>query len=86
MFEGMNILWVIILGAIAGWLADMVVPGVKVGLLGAIIAGILGAIVGGWIFGMLGLATSGILGILLGAFVGAVIVLLIYRAISKRRV
>lgn len=86
MFGGMNILWVILIGAVAGWLADMVVPGVKVGLLGAIIAGILGGILGGWLFSLLGLATSGLLGILLAAVVGAIIVLLIYRAISRRNV
>ena len=77
MFEGLNWLWIIVVGAIAGLLADMVVPGVKVGLLGAIIAGILGGLLGGWIFGLLGLSTGGLLGILLAAFVGAIIVLLI---------
>lgn len=30
MFEGLNWLWTIVVGAIAGLLADMVVPGVKV--------------------------------------------------------
>lgn len=84
MFEGLNWLWTIIVGAVAGWLADLVVPGVKVGFLGAIIAGILGGLLGGWLFGLLGISTVGLFGILIAAFVGAIIVLLIYRAIFKR--
>ena len=83
MFEGLGLLWTIIVGGIAGWLADQVVPGVKVGLLGAIIAGILGGIVGGWIFGLLGLPTDGLL-VLVGAVIGAIVVLVIYRAIAKK--
>jgi len=80
----MDFLYWIIVGAIAGWLADMVVPGVKVGVLGAIIAGILGGVVGGWLFSLLGLgASGGMIGSIIVAFVGAIIVLLIYRAIRK---
>ena len=69
MFEGMNWLWVIVVGGVAGWLADMLVPGVKVGILGAIIVGILGGFLGGWLFGLLGLATTGIIGILIAAVI-----------------
>jgi len=58
-------LWSIIIGGVAGWLADLLVPGVKVGILGAIIAGILGGVLGKWLFGLLGLATTGIIGILI---------------------
>jgi uncharacterized membrane protein YeaQ/YmgE (transglycosylase-associated protein family) len=84
MFEGLNWLWTIIVGGLAGWLADMFVPGVKVGILGAIISGILGGLLGGWLFGLLGLGTTSIIGILISAVVGAIIVLLIYRAIAKK--
>lgn len=84
MFEGLNWLWTIIVGAIAGWLADLVVPGVKVGFLGAIIVGILGGLLGGWLFGLLSIATSSLFTILIAAFVGAVIVLLVYRVLFKR--
>ena len=81
--EGLNWLWTIIVGGVAGFLADLLVPGVKVGWLGSIITGILGGILGGWLFGLLGLTTSGKIGILIEAVVGAVIILLIYRAIKK---
>ncbi|HHX07957.1 MAG TPA: GlsB/YeaQ/YmgE family stress response membrane protein [Chloroflexi bacterium] len=84
MFEGLNWLWTIVVGGVAGWLADLVVPGDKVGILGAIIAGIIGGFLGGWIFGLLGLSTTGLVGVLLAAVVGAIIVLIIYRAVAKK--
>lgn len=79
----MNFLWWIIIGGIAGWLGSLVVKGVNVSVLGAIVAGILGGVVGGWLFSLLNLGAGGLIGELLVAFVGAVVVLLIYRAIRK---
>ena len=80
-----NIITWIIVGAIAGILADAVIKGIQLGLLGKIIVGILGAFLGGWIFGLLGLSIlSGIPGQIIVAFVGAVILLLILRAIRHR--
>lgn len=84
MFEGLNWLWTIIVGGIVGWLADLAVPGVKVGVLGAIIAGILGGFLGGWLFGLLGLGTDSTLVMLLAAVIGAILVLVIYRAIARQ--
>jgi uncharacterized membrane protein YeaQ/YmgE (transglycosylase-associated protein family) len=79
------IIWIII-GAIAGWLADAVVGGVGVGLIGAIIAGIVGAVIGGWLFSLLGISIGGgIIGSIITAFVGAVILLLILRLIRGGR-
>jgi len=80
MFDGLNWLWSIVVGGVAGWLADLVVPGVKVGILGAIIAGILGGFLGGWLFSLLGLGTTNIIGILISAVVGA-----IYRFVDLSR-
>ena len=81
----LNLLWTIVVGGVAGWLADLAVPGVKVGVLGAIISGILGGLLGGWLFGLLGITLgSGNIGNLVAAFIGAIVVLLIYRAITKK--
>ena len=67
---------------IAGVLADLVVKRIKVGLIGAIIVGILGAFLGGWLFGLLGISIgSGFIGDVIAAFVGAVILLLVLRAV-----
>jgi uncharacterized membrane protein YeaQ/YmgE (transglycosylase-associated protein family) len=84
----MSIIGWIVLGAIAGWLASMVAGrNAQMGLLANIIAGIIGALVGGFLFSMFG--GAGVTGFniysLLVAFVGAVVVLLIWNAISGRR-
>jgi uncharacterized membrane protein YeaQ/YmgE (transglycosylase-associated protein family) len=84
----MSIIGWIVLGAIAGWLASIVAGrNAQMGLLANIIAGIIGALIGGFLFSMFG--GAGVTGFniysLLVAFVGAVVVLLIWNAISGRR-
>ena len=75
------LLWILI-GAVAGLLADRVVKGVALGLGGAILVGILGAFVGGWLLGQLGLFPGyGLIGTTLTAFIGAVLLLLLVRAV-----
>ena len=83
------ILW-IIFGALAGWIASMIVGNnATQGWLGNIIVGILGALVGGWLIGIVvpGMAPSeGFnLGSLLVAIVGAVIVLYVYHLLTGRK-
>lgn len=80
------LVWIVV-GAIAGLLADSVVKGIGVGLIGAILVGIIGALIGGWLFAALGVGVGlGILGEIIVAFVGAVILLLIIRAVRGSRV
>jgi uncharacterized membrane protein YeaQ/YmgE (transglycosylase-associated protein family) len=77
------IIWVIV-GAVAGWLAGLVVRGFGFGLLGNIVVGILGAILGGWLFGAIGFTfLPGIINTIITAFIGAVILLLIVRVIKR---
>ncbi len=52
------VIWIVI-GGIAGLLADAVVKGVRIGLVGAIVVGILGAVIGGWLMGLLDLNIGG---------------------------
>ncbi|WP_175866716.1 GlsB/YeaQ/YmgE family stress response membrane protein [Burkholderia contaminans] len=66
------IIWLVI-GAIAGWLAGVLVKGGGFGLLVDIVVGILGAVIGGWLAGLLGIGFSGILGSIVIALIGAVI-------------
>jgi uncharacterized membrane protein YeaQ/YmgE (transglycosylase-associated protein family) len=78
------VVWIIV-GGIAGFLADLVVSRVKLGLLEAIVVGILGAFVGGWLFGVLGVFPGGgVIGSILVAFVGAVILLLLFAMVRRR--
>lgn len=71
----MGLIWWIIIGAVAGWLAGKLMRGGGFGLLVNIIVGIAGAIIGGWVFGLLGISASGILGSLITALVGAILLL-----------
>ncbi|MGQ0531089.1 MAG: GlsB/YeaQ/YmgE family stress response membrane protein [Caulobacteraceae bacterium] len=77
------IIWILV-GAVAGWLAGLVVRGFGFGLVGNIIVGILGAILGGWLFGAAGIAIgAGIVNTIFTAFIGAVFLLLIVRVIKR---
>ena len=79
----MGLLYWIIVGLIAGWLAGQVMRGGGYGVLADIILGILGGIVGGWVFGTLGVwPTAGMLGSIIVAFIGAVILVAITRVLK----
>ena len=83
----MGILIWIIVGAIAGFVASKVLTGKGMGLLWDIVAGIIGAFLGGWLAGLVGIHVDPgtfTIGGLVSAFVGAVIVLLIFRAVTSR--
>lgn len=76
------VIWIVI-GLIAGWLATQILGG-RGGLLRNLAVGLIGAIVGGILFDQLGLVLKpGFLGELISATVGAVVFLLIWRAIAK---
>lgn len=84
------IIWVV-LGAIAGWLAGLIVGGHGLGVIGTIVLGIVGALVGGFLASALGLSTGGaesgeinLLSILV-AVVGAVIVVWVASLLMGRR-
>jgi len=77
------IIWLII-GAIAGWLAGMVVKGGGYGLVGDIVVGIVGAVIAGWLLPRLGIYIgSGFIAAIIDAFIGAVILLIILRLIKR---
>jgi uncharacterized membrane protein YeaQ/YmgE (transglycosylase-associated protein family) len=70
----------LIVGGIAGLLAEAVVKGRRLGLLGAVIVGVIGAFVGGWLLSLVGLSVgSGIIAEIITAFIGAVLLLLLLR-------
>lgn len=82
----MGLLTWLVVGAVAGWLADMIVGGSSVGLLGDIVLGIIGAVVGGWLagkfFGVQGAITGFNPTTFVVAFLGAAVVLVIVSAVS----
>ena len=80
----MGVLIWIVIGLLAGWLANAILGGRRGGLLHNLAVGLLGAIVGGLIFGNLGIIPRpGFLGELISATIGAIVCLLIWRAIRR---
>ena len=77
------IIWLII-GALAGWLAGLIVKGAGFGLLGNIVIGIVGAVVAGWLLPQLGIRLgAGMIGEIIDAAIGGVIVLVILSFIRR---
>ena len=78
------LLIILIVGAIAGFLAGQIMKGRGFGLLGNIVVGILGAFFARWLFGWLGFAFGGgIIGAILHATIGAVLLLALVRVIRR---
>ena len=74
----------ILVGLIAGWLAGQVMKGGGYGVLMDIVLGLVGGIIGGWVFGSLGIwPAGGIIGSIVVAFVGAVILVGITRMLKR---
>ena len=77
------IIWLVV-GAIAGWLAGMVVKGGGYGLIGDIVVGILGGLIAGWLLPQVGIVIgSGIIAAIIDAFIGAVILLIALRLVKR---
>ncbi len=77
-----GVLWFLLVGLVAGWLAAVIVKGRGFGILGDILVGIVGAELGGWIFGAIGLSAYGFTGAVIMSFIGAVALLSIIKLIK----
>jgi len=74
----------LIVGAIAGWLAGLIVRGVGFGLIGNIIVGIVGAFIAGWLLPRIGISIGGgFVRDIINAVIGAVILLVIIGLIKR---
>lgn len=78
-----NVLWWLLVGLIAGFLASRVMRGGGYGLIGDIVVGLIGAFLGGWLAGFLGIGSFGLIGTIVVAFIGACILLAILHAVSR---
>lgn len=80
-----SLIWFLIIGIAAGWLAGKIMRGGGFGLVGDLVVGVIGALLGGWLFGVLGISTGGLglLGSLIVALVGALILLWLIRLIKR---
>jgi uncharacterized membrane protein YeaQ/YmgE (transglycosylase-associated protein family) len=75
----MYLVWQIVIGILAGFLAGKIMRGRGYGLLVDLLLGIVGSMLGGLIFSVLGLYSSGLVGELVVATVGAVLLIYIAR-------
>jgi uncharacterized membrane protein YeaQ/YmgE (transglycosylase-associated protein family) len=82
----MDIVYVLLIGAVAGWLAGQLTKGKGFGLLGNLIVGILGSLVGAFLLPLVGLKATSLVGLLVQSTLGAVILLVLLGfAFQKRR-
>lgn len=80
----MSLLWFLVVGLVAGWLAGILVKGGGFGLVGDLIVGVIGAFLGGFLFNTFGVSLGGgLIGRLVVATVGAVVLLFIVRLIKR---
>lgn len=74
----------LIIGAIAGWLAGVIVKGYGFGLLGNIVVGIIGALIAGWLFPALDISLgTGIVAAIIHSAIGAIILLVLIRLVKS---
>lgn len=79
----MYIVYVLVIGALAGWLAGLIMRGGGFGLLGNILVGVVGAVLGSFLFGLLGIYTTSLIGSLITALIGAIVLIFIVRLIRR---
>ena len=77
-------LWWLVVGLIAGFLASVVMRGGGYGILGDIVIGIIGAFLGGFLASLVGIGASGLVGTIIIAFIGACILIALLRFLSRR--
>jgi uncharacterized membrane protein YeaQ/YmgE (transglycosylase-associated protein family) len=79
-----SLLVILLIGAIAGWLAGQIVQGTGFGLVGDIVIGIVGAFIASWLFPQLGVHLgAGITAEIIAATLGAVLLLVIMRLVRR---
>ena len=77
----MDIIWFLLIGLVAGWLASLITKREGKGIVNYLIIGVVGALLGGFLFRLLHLVAYGLLGELVIATVGAVILLFVLRKV-----
>src|SRR5437763_16290440 len=76
------VIWWLVVGLIAGFLASVIMRGGGYGVIGDIVVGLVGALIGGFLANLLGLGASGPVGAIIIAFIGACILIALIRAFS----
>ena len=79
----MHLLWFLLIGIVAGWLAGKIMSGGGFGLIGDLVIGVIGAFVGGFLLGILGFHAAGTIGTLITATLGAIVLLYLIRLLKR---
>jgi uncharacterized membrane protein YeaQ/YmgE (transglycosylase-associated protein family) len=77
----MSLIWFLLVGLVAGWLAGKVMKGGGYGVIGDIVIGVLGAVIGGHLLG--GFIGYGLIGSILTATIGAVLLIFVIRLVKR---
>lgn len=77
-----SILWFLLIGLAAGWLAGQFMRGGGMGVVTDLIIGVVGAILGGFLFRLIGISAYGLLGDLITATVGAMLLLFLLKKLK----
>jgi uncharacterized membrane protein YeaQ/YmgE (transglycosylase-associated protein family) len=78
-------IWMIIVGIVAGFLAGKVMNGSGYGILMDLLLGVAGGIVGGFVLGLVGIGARGLIGSILVATFGAVLLIWVVRQFRANR-
>jgi uncharacterized membrane protein YeaQ/YmgE (transglycosylase-associated protein family) len=78
-------LWFLIIGLIAGWLAGVISKGKGFGLWGDLVTGVIGSFLGGFLFNLIGLSSYGVIGSIITSTIGAIVFLWILRMFTGSR-
>lgn len=82
--SGESLLVILLIGAVAGWLAGQIVQGTGFGLIGDIVIGIVGAFIASWLFPRLGFHLgAGIVAEIISATIGAILLLVVVRLVKR---
>lgn len=79
----MSIIWFLIIGVLAGWIAGELTKGSGFGVLGNLVVGVLGALLGGFLFDLFNVSAGGLLGRLVMSVIGAVVMLFILSLVPR---
>ncbi len=78
-----SIIWFLVIGIAAGWIAGKIMKGRGFGLVGNLVIGVIGALVGGFLFDVIGLEAYGLLASLVMATTGAVVLLFLLGFVKR---
>ena len=79
----MHLIWFLLVGLVAGWLAGKLMKGSGYGVIGDIVIGVVGAFVGGFLFRLVGIAAYGTIGTIIVATIGAMVLVALVRALKR---